>query len=342
MAALSFTGAMVRPVGGLLADRLSGVRVLLVLLSAIALCNFGFAALMPTLVGGVALLAALYLCFGLGNGATFQLVPHRWKGKTGLMTGIIGAAGGIGGFYLPVVMGMAKESTGSYQLGFRHLRRAGGAALVLVVASAPAVAGLVGARAPSPTRLGAARRLSTRVPVMKLVVIGNGMVGQRLLEQLEREPRRFDITVLCEEPRPAYDRVHLTAFFSGKSAEDLSLVERRFLRAARHRAARSAERAVAYRSRAAPRAHLPDRELSYDQLVLATGSYPFVPPIPGQASGRGCFVYRTIEDLEAIRAAGAGARAASSSAAGCSGLEAAKALHGSAVWRRMSWSSRRV
>jgi NNP family nitrate/nitrite transporter-like MFS transporter len=59
-----------------------------------------------------------YLCFGLGNGATFQLVPQRWKGKTGLMSGIIGAAGGIGGFYLPVIMGMAKESTGSYQMGF--------------------------------------------------------------------------------------------------------------------------------------------------------------------------------------------------------------------------------
>jgi NNP family nitrate/nitrite transporter-like MFS transporter len=118
MAGLSFTGAMVRPVGGLLADRLSGVKVLLVLLLLIALCNIGFAMVMPALPGALALLTTLYLSFGLGNGATFQLVPHRWKGRTGLMTGIIGAAGGIGGFYLPVVMGIAKESTGSYQLGF--------------------------------------------------------------------------------------------------------------------------------------------------------------------------------------------------------------------------------
>jgi NNP family nitrate/nitrite transporter-like MFS transporter len=118
MAALSFTGAMVRPIGGFIADRLSGVRVLLVLLLAIATCNFSFAVWMPSLAGGIALLAGLYLGFGLGNGATFQLVPHRWKGKTGVMTGIIGAAGGIGGFYLPVVMGLAKESTDSYQLGF--------------------------------------------------------------------------------------------------------------------------------------------------------------------------------------------------------------------------------
>ena len=118
MAALSLMGALVRPVGGLLADRYSGVRVLLYLLVLIAFGNFAFAAFAPPLAPAIALLAALYLCFGLGNGATFQLVPHRWRGKTGLMTGIIGAAGGIGGFYLPVVMGIAKENTGSYQLGF--------------------------------------------------------------------------------------------------------------------------------------------------------------------------------------------------------------------------------
>jgi NNP family nitrate/nitrite transporter-like MFS transporter len=118
MAGLSLTGALVRPVGGLLADRLSGVRVLLVLLVLIAISNFGFALLMPPIAGAVAILFSLYICFGLGNGATFQLVPHRWRGKTGVMTGIIGAAGGIGGFYLPLVMGIAKESTGSYQLGF--------------------------------------------------------------------------------------------------------------------------------------------------------------------------------------------------------------------------------
>jgi NNP family nitrate/nitrite transporter-like MFS transporter len=132
MAGLSFTGAMVRPIGGLIADRLSGVRVLLVLLAAISLLNFTFAVLMPPLVGGVAVLTALYLGFGLGNGATFQLVPQRWKGKTGVMTGIIGAAGGIGGFYLPVIMGIAKESTGSYQLGFATFGTLAAIALICV------------------------------------------------------------------------------------------------------------------------------------------------------------------------------------------------------------------
>ena len=133
MAALSFTGAMVRPIGGLIADRLSGVRVLLVLLVAISMFNFAFAMLMPPLAGGVVLLVALYFCFGLGNGATFQLVPQRWRGKTGVMTGIIGAAGGIGGFYLPVIMGIAKESTGSYQLGFVTFGALAALAFVLVV-----------------------------------------------------------------------------------------------------------------------------------------------------------------------------------------------------------------
>ena len=133
MALLSLTGAMIRPVGGLVADRLSGVKVLLVLLVAISLCNFAFATLMPPLAGGIALLVALYFCFGLGNGATFQLVPHRWKGKTGIMTGIIGAAGGIGGFYLPVVMGIARESTGSYQLGFATFGVLAALAFVLVL-----------------------------------------------------------------------------------------------------------------------------------------------------------------------------------------------------------------
>jgi NNP family nitrate/nitrite transporter-like MFS transporter len=132
MALLSLTGAMVRPIGGLIADRLSGVKVLLVLLVAISACNFGFAMLMPPLAGGIALLVALYFCFGLGNGATFQLVPHRWKGKTGVMTGIIGAAGGIGGFYLPVIMGIAKESTGSYQLGFTTFGVLAAVAFILV------------------------------------------------------------------------------------------------------------------------------------------------------------------------------------------------------------------
>lgn len=133
MALLAFTGAILRPFGGLLADRVSGVRALIGILAAIAACDFAFAAWMPPLSGGVPLLLATYVFFGLGNGATFQLVAHRWQGRTGLMSGIIGAAGGIGGFYLPVIMGMAQESTGSYQTGFAIFGGIAALAFVLVV-----------------------------------------------------------------------------------------------------------------------------------------------------------------------------------------------------------------
>jgi NNP family nitrate/nitrite transporter-like MFS transporter len=133
MALLAATGAMVRPLGGLIADKVSGVRALTVLLAVISLADFVFAATMPPFAGGIALLLGLYVAFGLGNGATFQLVPHRWAGRTGLLSGIVGAAGGIGGFYLPVVMGIAKESTGSYQMGFATFGVLAGCAFLAVV-----------------------------------------------------------------------------------------------------------------------------------------------------------------------------------------------------------------
>lgn len=156
MSLLAFLGAIVRPMGGYLADRVTGVRALTALLAAISLADFAFAAWMPPLAGGIAILVCLYLAFGLGNGATFQLVPHRWKGKTGLLSGVIGAAGGIGGFYLPVVMGIAKESTGSYQMGFATFGTLAACACFAVVAlraqwlvwATPAGASAVLAKAP--------------------------------------------------------------------------------------------------------------------------------------------------------------------------------------------------
>ncbi|HEY3849911.1 MAG TPA: nitrite reductase large subunit NirB [Steroidobacteraceae bacterium] len=159
---------------------------------------------------------------------------------------------------------------------------------------------------------------------MKLVVIGNGMVGHRLLERLEASRDAFEISVLCEEPRPAYDRVHLTSFFSGKTAEDLSLVEPGFFERTGIGLSLS-ERAVSIdRGRRIVRTSR-DRELSYDRLVLATGSYPFVPPIPG-SDRSGCYVYRTIEDLTAIQSASLEADSGLVVGGGLLGLEAAKAL----------------
>jgi NNP family nitrate/nitrite transporter-like MFS transporter len=133
MALFGFTGALIRPVGGYIADKVTGVRALLVLLAGISLLDFSFAALMPGFAGGVALIFCMFVCFGLGNGSTFQLVPQRWKDKTGIMTGIIGAAGGIGGAYLPVIMGIAKDATGSYQASFATFGGLAATALLAVV-----------------------------------------------------------------------------------------------------------------------------------------------------------------------------------------------------------------
>src|SRR3989454_4013066 len=159
---------------------------------------------------------------------------------------------------------------------------------------------------------------------MRVVVSGNGMVGQRFLEQLVRRSRDFEITAFCDEPRPAYDRVQLTSFFSGKTATDLSLVSKGFfeesnvtLRLSDAVLAIDAQRKVVRSARY--------REVPYGKLVLATGSYPFVPPVSGK-DRRDCFVYRTIEDLEVITAAAARGKVGTVIGGGLLGLEAAKAL----------------
>ncbi|MFO1503932.1 MAG: nitrite reductase large subunit NirB [Steroidobacteraceae bacterium] len=162
------------------------------------------------------------------------------------------------------------------------------------------------------------------IPRRKLLVIGNGMVGQRLLEKLSALPRNHDVTVLCEEPRPAYDRVGLTSFFSGRSAADLSLVEEDFFERSGI-VLHLSERAEAIDRETRRVRTSAGRVLEYDSLVLATGSYPFVPPIPGRERSN-CFVYRTIEDLIAIQEAGRQARVGAVIGGGLLGLEAAKAL----------------
>jgi nitrite reductase (NADH) large subunit len=159
----------------------------------------------------------------------------------------------------------------------------------------------------------------------KLLVVGNGMVGHRLLEALTAgSDSSYDITVLCEEPRPAYDRVQLSSFFSGKTADDLSLVSPGFFED-KHIALKLNERAASIDLAAKNVKTASGTELSYDKLVLATGSYPFVPPIPGKDREQ-CLVYRTIEDLEAIRAAGSNSKIGVVIGGGLLGLEAAKAL----------------
>lgn len=160
---------------------------------------------------------------------------------------------------------------------------------------------------------------------MKIVVIGHGMVGHKFIEALaESGNDAMQVTVLCEEPRAAYDRVHLTEFFTGKSADELSLVEEGFFERSGY-ALKLNARAVAIDRTARTVTASTGEVLAYDKLVLATGSYPFVPTIQGRDRA-GCFVYRTIEDLEAMQAFGAHSKTCTVVGGGLLGLEAAKAL----------------
>ncbi len=159
-----------------------------------------------------------------------------------------------------------------------------------------------------------------------LIVVGNGMVGHRFIElAIERGlPRSHQLVVLGEEPRAAYDRVHLSSFFEGKTAHDLSLASPGGY-AESGVELRVGERVLGI-DRETRTVRLSNRRaLAYDQVILATGSVPFVPPVAGRDLP-GCFVYRTIEDLEAIRAYAARARAGAVIGGGLLGLEAASAL----------------
>ena len=160
---------------------------------------------------------------------------------------------------------------------------------------------------------------------MHIVVIGHGMVGHKFLETLAASGRKdLRVTVLGEEPRPAYDRVHLSEFFAGKSADDLSLVAPGFFD--REDMVLRLNAKVVGIDRVAQSVTLADgSSVAYDRLVLATGSYPFVPPVPG-ADRKDCFVYRTIEDLEAMQECGGRSKSGVVVGGGLLGLECAKAL----------------
>lgn len=158
-----------------------------------------------------------------------------------------------------------------------------------------------------------------------LVVVGHGMVGHKLAQSvIERDGgREWAITVFGEELQAAYDRVHLSSLFQGATAADLSLVGDEGAHPAL--SIRSGERVVAVDREARCLVTSSGVRHPYDALVLATGSVPFVPPIPGREL-LGCFVYRSIEDVDAIRAAANGARRGVVVGGGLLGLEAANAL----------------
>ena len=117
-AACVFAGSLVRPLGGMLADRIGGIRTLSVMYAlagiSLAVVSLG----LPQAWMSLLVFIAAMLSLGTGNGAVFQLVPQRFHKEIGVMTGLVGMAGGIGGFYLASSLGYAKQLTGNYQYGF--------------------------------------------------------------------------------------------------------------------------------------------------------------------------------------------------------------------------------
>nr|WP_294796404.1 nitrite reductase large subunit NirB [uncultured Mucilaginibacter sp.] len=157
-----------------------------------------------------------------------------------------------------------------------------------------------------------------------VVVIGNGMVGYKFCEKLVNKSSNFNIVVFGEEPRPAYDRVHLSEYFNGKSAEELSMSSSSWY--ADNDITLHLADPVQDINRTSKTVHsLSGITIKYDYLVLATGSSAFVPDIPG-VEKEGVFVYRTIEDLDLIKAYAANAKTGAVMGGGLLGLEAAKAL----------------
>lgn len=148
-----FAGSLVRPIGGNVADRIGGVKSLtaMYVFAAIFLAIVSFG--LPEAWMALAVFVGAMLALGMGNGAVFQLVPQRFRREIGVMTGLVGMAGGIGGFYLASSLGFARQLTGSYQAGF----------LIFAALAVFALVGLTAVKTRWRTTWGAAHLTSAKI-----------------------------------------------------------------------------------------------------------------------------------------------------------------------------------
>lgn len=160
----------------------------------------------------------------------------------------------------------------------------------------------------------------------RIVVVGNGMVGHKFIDTLVQDASadKFDIVTFSEESRLAYDRVKLSAYFTGTTANELALTDEGYYQQHGVNFVLS-DKVVALDTVNNHVVTESGRQEPYDKLILATGSFPFVPPIPGNDQPH-CLVYRTIEDLEAITESGKDSQVGVVIGGGLLGLEAANAL----------------
>ncbi len=160
----------------------------------------------------------------------------------------------------------------------------------------------------------------------RIIVVGNGMVGHKFIDNLVNHADRdqYQVITFSEEPRLAYDRVQLSKYFSGSTADDLMLTSTDYYNAKGVQYILS-DKVVDLDFDNKEIITASGRREAYDKLILATGSFPFVPPIPGN-NGEHCLVYRTIEDLERITASAQQSKIGVVVGGGLLGLEAAAAL----------------
>jgi len=152
-AACVFAGSMVRPIGGLVADRVGGIKSLSLMYVLAALFLFVVSFGLQSRWLALALFMCAMLALGMGNGAVFQLVPQRFRREIGVMTGMVGMAGGIGGFYLASSLGYSKQLTSSYQAGL----------LIFASLAIVALLGLTAVKARWRTTWGAAHLTAAKV-----------------------------------------------------------------------------------------------------------------------------------------------------------------------------------
>ncbi|TAJ22392.1 MAG: NarK/NasA family nitrate transporter [Rugosibacter sp.] len=152
-AACVFAGSLVRPIGGGVADRIGGIRSLTVMY-ALAAVFLGIASIgLPQAWMALSVFVLAMLALGMGNGAVFQLVPQRFRKEIGVMTGLVGMAGGVGGFWLASSLGYSRQITGSYQAGF----------LIFAALAMAALVGLISVKARWRTTWGAATMTAARI-----------------------------------------------------------------------------------------------------------------------------------------------------------------------------------
>ena len=148
-----FAGSFVRPIGGAVADRIGGIKSLSAMYVGAALFLAIVATNLPQAWMALAAFTAAMLCLGMGNGAVFQLVPQRFRKEIGVMTGFVGMAGGVGGFYLASSLGFSKQLTGSYSMGL----------LIFATLALLALAGLTGVKRRWRTTWGAPQLTAARI-----------------------------------------------------------------------------------------------------------------------------------------------------------------------------------